>query len=82
MRKPVMQRSGGSSEDVRRCCEEKAMSSFGLYIIGAIVLIAGLAYAAWLVHMPSQWIAAGGVVLLGGCILGAVTHTRRRDPPA
>lgn len=38
------------------------MSSFGLYLIGAIVLIGGLAYAAWLVHVPSQWIGAGAVI--------------------
>jgi hypothetical protein len=58
------------------------MSSFGLYLIGAIVLIGGLAYGAWLAHVPPPWIVVGAVVLLGGCILGAVTHTRRRDPPA
>ena len=58
------------------------MSSFGLYLIGAIVLIGGVAYAVWLVHVPLQWIAVGAVVLLGGCIVGAVTHTRRRDRPA
>ena len=70
--------------DDGRCIfsRELAMSSFGLYLIGAIVLIGGLAYAAWLVHVPSQWIGTGAVILLGACILGAVTHTRRRDPPA
>ena len=57
------------------------MSSFGLYIIGAIVLISGLVYAASLLHVPTQWIGVGAVILLGACILGAVTHTRRRDPP-
>ena len=58
------------------------MSSFGLYLIGALVLIGGLAYAAWLAHVPTHWTGAGAVTLLGGCILGAVTRTRRRDPPA
>ncbi len=56
------------------------MSSFGLYLIGALVLIGGLIYGAWLAHVPSQWIAVGAIVLLGAGILGAVTHTRRRDP--
>ncbi len=58
------------------------MSSFGLYLIGAIILISGLGYGAWLAHVPSQWIVVGVIVLLGACILGAVNHTRRRDPPA
>jgi fermentation-respiration switch protein FrsA (DUF1100 family) len=58
------------------------MSSFGLYLIGAIILIGGLVYGAWLAHVPTQWIAVGAIVLLGSCILGAVNHTRRRDPPA
>ena len=57
------------------------MSSFALYLIGMIVLIGGLAYVAFLVHVPSQWIIGGVVVLLGLGIVGAVTHTRRRDPP-
>ncbi|HXD36959.1 MAG TPA: hypothetical protein VN624_09890 [Rhodanobacter sp.] len=57
------------------------MSSFALYLIGMIVVIGGLAYVAFLMHVPSQWIVAGAVVLLGLGIVGAVTHTRRRDPP-
>lgn len=57
------------------------MSSFALYLIGMIVVIGGLAYVAYLMHVPSQWIVGGAVVLLGVGIVGAVTHTRRRDPP-
>jgi hypothetical protein len=57
------------------------MSSFALYLIGMAIVIAGLAYVAYLLHVPTQWIGAGAVVLLGVGIVGAVTHTRRRDPP-
>ncbi len=57
------------------------MSSFALYLIGMVVVIGGLAYVAFLLHVPSPWIVAGAVVLLGVGIVGAVTHTRRRDPP-
>jgi hypothetical protein len=56
------------------------MSSFGLYLIGAIVLIGGLVYGAVLLHVQTQWIVVGAVILLGACILGAVNHTRQRDP--
>ena len=57
------------------------MSSFSIYLIGMIIVIAGLAYAAYMLHVPAPWIAVGAVVLLGGGIVGAVNHTRRRDPP-
>lgn len=57
------------------------MSSFSLYLLGIIVLIAGLAYVAWLMHAPLQWIGAGVIVVFGLGILGAVKHTHRRDPP-
>lgn len=57
------------------------MSSFALYLIGMLVLIAGLAYAAWLLHVSPTWIVVGVIVLLGIGILGGVTKTRRRDPP-
>ena len=53
--------------------------SFGLYIVGFIVLIVGLAWGAHLAHVPQQWIGVGVVVLVGLGIVSAVTHTRQRD---
>ncbi len=57
------------------------MSSFAIYLVGMIVVIGGLAYIATLLHVPNPWIIGGAVVLLGMGILGAVTQTRRKDPP-
>lgn len=57
------------------------MSSFAIYLIGIIIVIGGLAYIAVLAYVPNQWIVGGVVVLLGLGILGAVTKTRRKDPP-
>ncbi len=54
--------------------------SFGLYSIGFAIVIGGLIYAAYLMHMPAHWIAAGGVVLLGVGILMGVKATRQKDP--
>jgi hypothetical protein len=54
--------------------------SFGLYIIGFIVLIVGLAIGANLLRIPQQWIGVGIVVMAGLGILSGVTMTRRRDP--
>jgi hypothetical protein len=58
------------------------MSSFGTYIIGFVVLIAGLAVAAWLLGVPPTWIVVGVIVLLGIGIISATSRTKPRDPPA
>ncbi|MFZ0584345.1 MAG: hypothetical protein WAN72_09220 [Candidatus Acidiferrales bacterium] len=54
--------------------------SFGLYAIGFTILISGLIYAAYLLHIPAHWIVVGSVVLLGIGILTGVKATRQRDP--
>ena len=54
--------------------------SFGLYSIGYAIVIGGLIYAACLMHVPTHWIAAGAVVLLGVGILSSVKATRQKDP--
>jgi hypothetical protein len=54
--------------------------SFGIYAIGYAILICGLLYAAHLMHMPSHWMIAGGVVLVGIGLLSAVKATRQKDP--
>lgn len=56
--------------------------SFGLYAAGFAILIAGLIYGAYLVHVPTQWIAVGAIVMLGVGILTGVKATRQKDPPA
>jgi hypothetical protein len=56
--------------------------SFGLYSIGFAIVIGGLIYAAYLVHMPTHWIAVGATVLLGVGILTGVKATRQKDPVA
>lgn len=54
--------------------------SFGLYILGFIILIVGLAMGAHLLHISGQWIVVGVIVLVGIGIISAVTSTRRPDP--
>jgi hypothetical protein len=53
--------------------------SFGLYITGFLIVIAGLIYAASLMHMPTHWIVVGGIVLVGLGILTGVKATRQKD---
>ena len=58
------------------------MSSFGIYQLGFIVLIIGLAIAAWLLGAPPMWILVGAIVLIGIGILTGVSRTKRPDPPS
>ena len=54
--------------------------SFGLYAMGFAIVIGGLIYGAYLVHVPTHWIVVGAVVLLGVGILTGVKATRQKDP--
>ena len=62
------------------------MSAFGTYLIGFMILIGGLALAAYLLNVPPLWIVAGVIVMAGVGVLTATTRTKsrdasRRDPP-
>ncbi len=54
--------------------------SFGLYIVGFVILIVGLAIGAHMMHISDQWIGVGVIVLIGIGIIKGVTSTRRPDP--
>jgi hypothetical protein len=53
--------------------------SFGIYIVGFIILIIGLAIGANMMHIDARWIGVGVVVMIGLGILLGVTTTRQRD---
>jgi uncharacterized membrane protein len=53
--------------------------SFGIYVVGYLVVICGLVYGATLMHVPVHWIAAGAIVLVGLGILTGVKNTRQKD---
>jgi hypothetical protein len=57
------------------------MSSYGLYLIGFVVLIAGLAYGAHVLGVSQTWIVIGAVILLGIGLISGVGRTRRPDTP-
>ena len=54
--------------------------SFGLYSAGFAIVIGGLIYAAYLLHIPTHWIVVGAVVLVGLGVLKGVKATRQKDP--
>ena len=57
------------------------MSSFGLYLVGFIILSVGVLFAASILGVGNQWLAVIGMVLLGLGVITGVSRTRRRDPP-
>jgi cadmium resistance protein CadD (predicted permease) len=54
--------------------------SFGLYLMGLLLVLGGLIYGAAMLHVPTHWIAIFAVVALGLGIVSAVRATRQRDP--
>ena len=66
----------------RRCeyRDEVVNMTFGLYLVGFIILIVGLALGAYLVHVPAMWIGVGVIILVGLGVMMGVATTRQRDP--
>jgi hypothetical protein len=54
--------------------------SFGIYAIGYLILIIGVAYLAHLMHIPQGYIVALAIILFGVGIVTGVQRTRGKDP--
>ncbi len=54
--------------------------SFGIYLVGIILIIAGFIYAAAILSAPAHWIVVAALVMLGAGVVTAVKSTRQRDP--
>ena len=54
--------------------------SFALYMIGFIIFLAGLVWAALTAGIPQLYIGIGVLILLGIGIFSAVSRTRSKDP--
>lgn len=51
------------------------MTSFQTYMIGFIVLIIGLAAAAYLLGVATEWIVVGAIVMIGIGIIAAAGYS-------
>ena len=58
------------------------MSLFAIYMIGYVLLAAGLLVGASILGVADQWLWVMGLVLLGIGVITAVTQTRKPDAPA
>jgi hypothetical protein len=57
------------------------MSSFMIYAVGLVIVLAGLIYGATLLHLQQSWIIVGALVVLGVGIAMGVGKTRQKDVP-
>jgi hypothetical protein len=53
--------------------------TFALYVIGFLIFVGGLAYAAHLIGISSTWIAVGVITLIGIGIFTGASRTRHKD---
>jgi len=60
--------------------EKETAMSFGIYIVGFLILIGGLIYGAVILHIAAHWIAVGAIVLFGLAVLKGVQATRGKYP--
>jgi hypothetical protein len=58
---------------------ERVMS-FGLYLLGYILFVIGVAYGAHMANVPANWIGVVVIALIGIGIMTGVSRTRMRDP--
>jgi hypothetical protein len=58
------------------------MSAFVIYVAGFVILLGGLVYGAFLLHVPHAWIGVGALVMIGLGVMMAVSRTKQRDPPS
>jgi hypothetical protein len=55
--------------------------NLAIYMIGVLILVAGLAYGASRLGVSSTWIMIGAVIIIGLGIMAGITKTRQKDPP-
>jgi NADH:ubiquinone oxidoreductase subunit 6 (subunit J) len=56
------------------------MTNMVVYLIGTLLVVAGLAYAASRLGVAQVWIIAGALVIIGLGLMGGIVKTRQKDP--
>jgi hypothetical protein len=56
------------------------MTNMVIYLIGTLLVVAGLAYGASRVGISQVWIIAGALVIIGMGLMGGIVKTRQKDP--
>lgn len=56
------------------------MTNMAVYLIGTLLVVAGLAYGANHIGVGHVWIAVGALVIIGLGLMGGIVKTRQKDP--
>jgi hypothetical protein len=56
------------------------MTNMVIYLIGTLLVVAGLAYGASRLGVSNVWIIAGALVIIGIGLMGGIVKTRQKDP--
>ena len=56
------------------------MTNFVVYLIGTLLVVAGLAYGATRLGVSNVWIVVGSLVIIGLGLMGGIVKTRQKDP--
>ena len=56
------------------------MTNMVVYLIGTLLVVAGLAYGAHHLGVGHIWIAVGALVIIGLGLMGGIVKTRQKDP--
>jgi NADH:ubiquinone oxidoreductase subunit 6 (subunit J) len=55
------------------------MTNMIVYLIGTLLVVAGLAYGADRLGIGHVWIIAGALVIVGLGVMGGIVKTRQKD---
>ena len=56
------------------------MTNMVVYLIGTLLVVAGLAYGASRLGVSQVWIVAGALVIVGLGLMAGIVRTRQKDP--
>jgi hypothetical protein len=56
------------------------MTNLVVYLIGTLLVVAGLAYGASRMGVDNVWIVVGALVIIGLGLMGGIVKTRQKDP--
>jgi hypothetical protein len=64
----------------RGCALWLRRSRAGIYLIGTLLVVAGVAYGASRLAVRQTWIVAGALVIVGIGLMSGIVKTRQKDP--
>jgi hypothetical protein len=56
------------------------MTNMVVYLIGTLLVVTGLAYAASRLGVNHVWIISGALIIIGLGLMAGIVKTRQKDP--